>query len=329
MTLETGFWFFLGLAGLVGGAELLVRGASRLAFAVGVSPLVIGLTVVAFGTSAPELSVSVNAALGGQTDMSVGNVVGSNIFNILVILGLSAAVAPLVVDQKLVRLEVPLMIATSLLVLGMALDGEVAVWEGAVLFVLCLAYVGLLALKGRDESPVVEEEWASGLGTAASSTSEGTGRLQFAAGSLGMVAAGLVLLVVGSGWLLESAVATARWLGVSELVIGLTLVAGGTSLPELATSVSASLQGKRDIAVGNVVGSNLFNILCVLGISATLSTGIPVRPISLYLDLPVMIAASVVCLPVFFSGGRVSRWEGGLLLCGYVVYIFCLYLFSA
>jgi cation:H+ antiporter len=237
-------------------------------------------------------------------------------------------VAPLTVDQKLVRLEVPLMIGISLLVLIMALDGEVLAWEGVILVALLLAYTGFLALKGRNESPAVEEEWASGLGTDAKPLAGGMGRILFSAGSLGMVAAGLVLLVVGSGWLLDSAVAIARWLGVSELVIGLTLVAGGTSLPELATSVSASLQGKRDIAVGNVVGSNLFNILCVLGISATLSAGIPVRPISLYLDLPVMIAASVVCLPVFFSGGRVSRWEGSLLMGGYVIYIFCLYLFS-
>lgn len=315
-------WFLLGLVILVGGAELLVRGASRFALALGISPLVIGLTVVAFGTSAPELSVSVNAALQGQAELAIGNVVGSNVFNILLILGLSAVVTPLVVDQKLVRLEVPLMIGTSVLVLGMALDGKVGPGEGSVLLAGLLLYTVFLVVRGRRESPQVEAEYAEGVGTM---------RPLFRSIwlQLLLIVAGLVLLVAGSDLLLDSSVTLARMMGISELVIGLTLVAGGTSLPELATSMLAAFQGKRDIAVGNVVGSNLFNILCVLGLTAVVSGGVPVGHQSQVFDIPVMIAASLLCLPVFLTARRISRGEGFLLLAGYVLYLACLYAMSS
>ncbi|MDW8396660.1 MAG: calcium/sodium antiporter [Anaerolineae bacterium] len=312
--IEVFILFALGLGAMVGGAELLVRGASRLAAAVGVSPLVIGLTVVAFGTSAPELAVSVQSALLGQPNLAMGNVVGSNIFNVLFILGLSAVVAPLTVAQQLVRLDVPLMIGVSVIVFLLALDGSVARLEGVALFTGIIAYTIFLIIESRRESREIEEEYAREFGA------RPRGVLGVVV-NLALVVVGLVLLVVGSRWLVDSAVAIARALGISEVVIGLTLIAGGTSLPEVATSVVASARGERDIAVGNVVGSNIFNLLSVLGLTAAVSPqGVAVAPSLITLDLPVMLAVALACLPIFFTGFRVSRREGLLFLGYYVVY---------
>jgi cation:H+ antiporter len=236
MNTETLLWFLVGLAGLAAGAELLVRGSSRLAVSLGISPLVVGLTIVALGTSAPELSVSIKAALVGQPDLAFGNVVGSNIFNVLVVLGLSAVVAPLVVDQKLVRLEVPLMIVAAIAMCVMALNHMVGRVEGIILVLGLVGYTVLLLVKGRDETPDIEAEYASEYSSSDAGTLTGGRKVLRAVVAGAMSAVGLVLLVVGSDWLVAGSVATARWLGVSELVIGLTLVAGGTSLPELATS---------------------------------------------------------------------------------------------
>ncbi len=306
--------FIAGLFLLIVGAEALVRGASRLAAVLGISPLVIGLTVVAFGTSSPELAVSVKAALADQASIAVGNVVGSNIFNILFILGLSALVAPLVVAQQLVRLDVPLMIALSVIVLVFSLDGSLGRADGAMLVVGLAVYVGLLIRKSRRETAEVADEYAREFGAAGSG-----GRMWVINGVL--VAAGLGLLVLGSRWLVDSAVVFARYLGVSELVVGLTIVAAGTSLPEVVTSVVAALRGERDIAVGNAVGSNIFNIMAVLGVTAVVAPGgIGVSPGVIGFDLPVMIAVAFACLPVFFTGGVISRWEGALLLGYYVAY---------
>lgn len=300
-----------GFALLIGGAEVLVRGASRLAAAVGISPLVIGLTVVAFGTSAPEFAVSVNAGLSGQPDIALGNVVGSNIFNVLFILGLSGLIAPLVVARQLVRLDVPLMIAASFLVLILGLDGRIGRIEGGALFFTLLAYTGFLVRQSRKEN-------------SAASAADGA-RQAPAAGrwliDLAFIAAGLALLVLGSRWLVDSAVAIAQYLGVDELIIGLTIVAVGTSLPEVATSVVASIRGERDIAVGNVVGSNLFNLLGVLGLASLVSpAGMAVSETALYFDIPVMIAVAVACLPIFFTRHLIARWEGGVFFAYYLAY---------
>jgi cation:H+ antiporter len=306
-----------GVVALAGGGELLVRGASRLALALGLSPLVIGLTVVAFGTSAPEFAVSVRSAFAGQADLALGNVVGSNIFNVLFILGLSALVMPLVVAQRLVRLDVPIMIGVSLLLLLVALDGSVGRLDGAVLVAAGIAYTALAIRMSRTESPVVAAEYGREFGRAAGASAAALGLY------LALVGAGLVLVVVGARWLVEAAVAVARGLGVSELVIGLTIVAAGTSLPEVAASVVASVRGERDIAVGNVVGSNVFNVLAVLGLSATVSpAGIGVSRAALAFDIPVMVAVAVACLPIFFTGHRIARWEGALFLAYYGAYAF-------
>ncbi len=304
----------LGLVALVLGGELLVRGASALAAYLGVSPLIIGLTVVAFGTSAPELAVSLKAGLSGQADISVGNVVGSNIFNILFILGISAVVSPLVVHSQLVRREIPLMVLVSITTWGMTLTGNLGRIEGFVLFLALIVYVGWLVVESRRESQAVVQEFAEEFDKPPRSK---WGLLV----QLVWIVLGLIALALGSRWLVDGAVMIARQLGMSELLIGLTIVAVGTSLPEVVASITASLKGERDIAVGNVVGSNLFNLMCVLGVTAGIvPDGIPVAPSAIWQEFPVMIAVSVLCLPICFTGMRIDRWEGGLLLAWYVLY---------
>jgi cation:H+ antiporter len=303
-------WFGAGLILLAGGAELLVRGASRLAAAAGVSPLVIGLTVVAFGTSTPELAVSVDAAWRGASDLSLGNVVGSNILNVLLILGLSAVVTPLAVASQLIRREVPVMIGVSLLVWALALDGGIGRLDGFVLTFGIAAYTYVSIRASRREPADIRAEYDAAFGL----------RPARLAADAALVVAGLTVLVVGTEWAVDSAVAIARTLGVSELMIGLTLVAGGTSLPELATSILAAVRGQRDIAVGNIVGSNIFNILGILGVSSLIAP-IAVSPAALWFDIPVMIAVALACLPVFLSRASISRWEGAAFLAAYARYI--------
>jgi cation:H+ antiporter len=303
--------FLAGLGLLVLGADCLVRGASRLAATIGVSPLVIGLTVVAYGTSAPEMAVSVKSAWAGQPDLALGNVVGSNIFNVLLILGVSAVVTPLRVSSQLVRLDVPLMIGVSLLSLLLAGDGSLGRVDGAILFAGAVAYTVFQIRQSRREAAASRREEERSAGAKPRST----------IANLLFVASGLVLLVLGSRWLVSGAVAFAEAVGVSELVVGLTVVAAGTSLPEVATSILAALRGERDIAVGNVVGSNLFNLSAVLGLSALVSpAGLPAPPPLLRFDLPVMIAVAVACLPIFASGAVITRWEGALFLFYYLAY---------
>ena len=307
-------WFVIGLGFLIIGAEALVRGASRLAAAIGISPLVIGLTVVAFGTSSPELAVSVKSALSGQPNIALGNVIGSNIFNVLFILGVSALIVPLVVSQQLVRLDVPLMIALSVIVLILSLDKNLSRTDGIMLVAGLVIYVWFLIYQSRRETIAVQEKYAKEFG--AEKRARGN-----TLNNIGLVLGGLVLLVLGSRWLVESAVSFAKYLGVSELVIGLTIVAAGTSLPEVVTSVIAAIRGERDIAVGNVVGSNIFNIMGVLGFASIVApTGIEVSAAVIRFDIPVMIAVALACLPIFFTGGVISRLEGALLFGYYVAY---------
>jgi cation:H+ antiporter len=319
-------WFVLGLVALVVGAELMVRGASKLALSFGISPLVVGLTIVAFGTSAPELAVSVQSAWAGQVDIALGNVVGSNLFNVLFILGISAVIVPLVVHQQIIRQEVPIMIGASLLLWAMAADGGISRWEGFLLAGLVIAYTIFVIRQSRRETAAtqaeVEAEYGEAFDDASASGWDSHWSMQ-----LVMLFAGLGLLVLGANWLVEAAVAFAKYLGVSELIIGLTIVAVGTSLPEVATSILAALRGERDIAVGNVVGSNIFNILSVLGFSASIAPGdLIVAPAMLAFDLPVMVAVALLCLPVFFSRGLITRGEGVLFLALYSAYTLYLYL---
>lgn len=296
-----------GLFLLIAGAELMVRAAVRLAARLHVRPLIIGLTIVALGSSAPQMAVSLQATLTHNPDIAVGSVIGSSIFNILVTLGLSALIIPLRVSRQLVRLDIPLMIGASLLVFVLAWNEEIGRFDGILLLAALGLYLGLLLRQSRhssrphsDHPQTQPAPWFT---------------------SLLMIVAGLAMLVFAGHLLLGAAVAVATDLGFSERVIGLTVVAVGTSLPELATSLIAALRGQRDIAVGNVIGANLFNLLGVLGITALIApTPLSVSPNALDFDLPVMLGVATLCLPVFYSGYRVTRAEGLLLLGLYLAY---------
>lgn len=315
--LENIAYMVAGLAILVFGADWLVKGSSRLALAFGISPLVVGLTIVAFGTSAPELAVSVTSAYAGSSDLAVANVIGSNLFNTLFILGASALVAPLIVHQQLVRMDVPIMIGTSLLLLVLAADGRLGLWDSTLLAGLVIAYTVFLIVESRRESSAkVVAEYAEGAADAAGNQ----------AGSLPMnlllLAVGLAGLVFGSKLLVAGAIDFARLLGVSEVVIGLTIVAAGTSLPELATSVVAAFKGERDIAIGNVVGSNIFNICSVLGFSGFASLGaLTVTPAMIAVDIPLVIGTALICLPFFRVGYQFTRANGAVFLGSYALYV--------
>lgn len=301
-------FFVLGLILLLSGAEFLVRGASRLARSFGIPSLVIGLTVVAFGTSAPELAVSVKSALAGQSGMALGNVVGSNVFNVLFILGLAALILPLTVSRQLIRLDIPLLIVISGIVWWLASDGQIGRIDGAMLATGLMIYTTFLLQQGRKQGLADGEE-----------APEAPGPMWK---NLVFIALGLGALVQGSRWLVDAAVVFAEAMGVSEVIIGLTIVAAGTSLPEVVTSIVASVRGERDIAVGNVVGSNLFNLMGVLGVSAVVSPeGIMAGEAVLAFDVPFMVAVAFVCLPIFFTDGSISRWEGAFLFATYLAYV--------
>ncbi len=310
------FWVGIGLVLLVAGADALVRGASRLALSFGISPLVVGLTVVAFGTSAPEMAVSVGAAHSGNVDIAIGNIVGSNIFNVLFILGAAAVIAPLVVNAQLIRQEVPVMIGATLLLFLLSSDLGISRVDGAVLFGLLIAYTVFLVVQSRRQTSATRAEYAEAVEGLVPGETGGHRARDF-----GYVVGGLALLVLGAQTLVGAAVTIAALLGVPQLIVGLTIVAAGTSLPEVATSIVATIRGERDIAVGNVVGSNTFNLLGVAGLSSLVAPGdLPVPSSALAFDLPVMTAVAVACLPVFFTGRTIARWEGAVFLGYYVAY---------
>lgn len=310
------FHFLGGLLILIIGADLLVRGATRLAAAFGVSPLVIGLTIVAIGTASPEIAVSLQAAAGGQGDLTLGNVLGSNIFNILFILGVTSLVAPIVIAEQLIRKDAPIMLGISLIAFVLAMDGKLGLTDGLLLLAGLCVYTVFAIKQSREESKVVQKEYAQEF---APKEKQNTRRTII---DLVFILIGLGLLVLGSNWLVESATKIAASLGVSELVIGLTIVAMGTSLPEVATSVIAAMKGESDIAVGNAVGSNIFNLLGVLGIGSLVApNGITVASRILHFDLPVMVFVALVTIPIFYIDNRISRIEGGLLLSYFLIYM--------
>lgn len=298
----------LGLAALVAGGELLVRGATGLAAAARLSATVIGLTVVAAGTSMPELVVSLQSALEGNVGIALGNVVGSNIFNIAAILGLAALVQPLRVAASTLRVEWPVMMLASLLVLPFAYDALLGRAEGAVLLVGLFAFVGASVWRSRREEPD-----ADGAGASPRVVAVRPGR------DVALVALGVALLGGGSTLLIDGAVGIASALGVSQTVIGLTIVAAGTSTPELVTSLVAARRGEDDIAIANAIGSNIFNVLGILGTTALVHP-LPVPAAMLERDLWVMLALSLVLAPMLWSGRRISRPEGLLLVAALVGY---------
>lgn len=315
-----------GLVVLTLGGEMLIRGASRLAAFLGLSPLVIGLTVVAYGTSAPEMAVSVQAGLAGNPHIAVANVVGSNIFNILFILGLCALIIPLTVSRELVRRDVPVMIAASVVVYLMALDGHINRLDAFFLLIGVVGYTVTTLRSGRKKQEPVIEEYAADYGQAPSGGSRG---LRMAGFGL-LILAGLALLVLGSRWFVDGAVQVARMLGVSDVIIGLTIVAAGTSLPEVAASIIAAIRKERDIAIGNAVGSNICNLLAILGVAGMVTPGgLAVAPEMLRVDIPIMLGVALICWPIFYNGYNITRRDGALLFLAYVGYTLFLVLHAA
>ena len=301
-----------GLILLVLGAELLVRGSVGIARRLGVSPLLIGLTLVGFGTSSPELVASVTAALKGSSGIAVGNVVGSNICNVLLILGLSALFMPLAITRAAFLRDGPVLIAVTVALLAVCFWGDLPRWVGLVFVGLLLAYI-VWCYRTERQSPAE----AAHVHEQAATVPAFGGSLTF---GIGVSIAGLVLLVGGAYLLVGAAMELARDIGISETIIGLTVVAVGTSLPELATSVVAAARGQSDVAFGNVVGSNIYNVLGILGITALVQP-VPVPREIVFFDIWVMAGSSVLLVVFAMTGWRISRWEGGLFVAGYAAYI--------
>lgn len=318
---ETLIFFVLGLVLLIGGADLLVRGSSKVALIAGLSPLVIGLTIVAFGTSAPELAINIQSAFQNQSDIALGNVIGSNIFNILLILGISAMITPLMVQKQLIRLDVPILILVTTISYFICIDRIIERFEGLLMFGGLIFYLGFILRYSKEQPAEIQFISNPELSDENVETIAGQSKIKKIILNFLLIVVGLTMLIFGADRLVTSAVQLARFFGVSELIIGLTIVAGGTSLPEVATSVVAAIKGEKDIAVGNVIGSNLFNLLAVLGATAIIvPQGITVSKAVLYFDYPFMLAVTIATLPIFFTGLRISRWEGFVFFGYYVAY---------
>ena len=304
-----------GLVCLYFGAEWLVRGGASLAVRLGVTPLLVGLTVVAYGTSAPELVVSTMAAVKGQGAIAIGNAVGSNIFNIGVILGLTALICPMRVQLQILKLDAPVMLGVALLFLLFFLDARIELWEALVFLGLIVVYTVInIRIARREASTEVRHEFENGLPKPLGSTWK----------DVGFIVAGLGVLVLGSRLFVTGAVDLARMLNFSDAVIGLTIVAAGTSLPELASSLMAAWRKQPDIAIGNIVGSNIYNILAILGVSGALASPLDGEGVSLAYTL-IMIGMSAVLLAVAWTGFNLKRWEGALLLGLYGGYLWHLW----
>jgi len=304
-------WIAIGLAGLYFGGNWLVKGAARLAQTLGVSPIVIGLTIVAYGTSTPELLVSLQAALTGNADISMGNVVGSNIANIGLILGVSALIFPMVVQLQFLRREIPIMIGVSILLFILAQDGSIGGIDGLIFVIGVVGYTAFSYLVAKRAEPELVRQTQEFTAVIAKPTNT-------LLSDLLLVAVGIVVLLVGSDRLVFGAVNIANALGVPQIVIGITLVAVGTSLPEFATSVIAAFKRESEIAIGNVVGSNIFNILAILGIAGVI-TPINVNPRLLQVDMFVMIGFAVA-LFIFCINRKISRREASILLIAYAIF---------
>ncbi|KAA1423901.1 calcium/sodium antiporter [Mumia zhuanghuii] len=305
----------LGLVGLVIGAELLVRGGSGVAVRLGIAPITIGLTVVALGTSMPELAIGVDAARRGSGGLAVGNIVGTNLVNLLLILGLSAAIRPIALATRTLRFDLPAMTAAALVVFVMGSDGTLTTVEGAVLLVLGVAYTYGVLRAGRADAAERTPEGAGGA------TTEGSPSGGLARDVIGLVA-GLVVIVVGADLLVSGAVDAASSLGISDAVIGLTVIAIGTSAPELVTTLVSTFRGDRELALGNLIGSSVYNLVFILGVTAIAAPeSVPVPDEVLAADLVLMAVVAVACVPVFMTGRRISRIEGGVFVAAYVVYL--------
>lgn len=331
MELSDGLRIVGGLVLLVVGGELLVKGATSLARRMGMSTLLVGLTIVAVATSAPELAVSLDAVRGGRPDVAVGNVVGSNTVNSLLVVGVTALVARLSVERRLVKLDLPIMVGIGVLFVALAFDGRISPLDGAILLACFVAQLVLGVVVARREARAEEPARAEGAGDGASEAggdaTSGTDASLSLPLALVALVAGVGLLVVGADLLVQGAVGAATALGVSGLVVGLTIVAVGTSLPEIASSIAAVRHGEHQLVLGGVVGSNIANIGLVLGLPALIPpadggpAGIPVPSAVVALDAPLMLAAMVALLPVAFTGYVIGRREGVCFVALYAAYL--------
>jgi cation:H+ antiporter len=312
----------LGLAALITGAELLVRGGSRLAARLGIAPIVVGVTVVSLGTSTPELAIGVQSALQDDGTLALGNIAGTNTVNLLLILGLSALIRPLAMKTETLRFDLPVMSAAALLLLVMAWDGVLSRTEGVIMILGAALYAGWIVVWTCRESQAVKDEYEHELGVPSPQRTR-----RAVAVNVTLLVAGIVVIVVGADLLVDGAVQIAQTFGVSDAVIGLTIVAVGTSAPELVTTMVSTVKDDRDIAIGNILGSSVYNILLILGVTAVVAPrGAIVEPDLARIDIPVMVAATIVCIPVFITGRRVSRLEGGAFVASYLVYLMSLVL---
>ncbi|MGP4054794.1 calcium/sodium antiporter [Mycobacterium sp. 4D054] len=314
-------WFLIGLAVLIAGAEIMVRGGAVVAARLGISPIIIGLTVVSIGTSMPELAVGVVSAGGGNGALAVGNIAGTNVVNILLILGLSALLVPLSLQMRTNRFELPMMAAAALLLWALAADGRLSRLDGAILVTAAVGYTAAVIWSARRESRAIAEEFAAEFGTEPVQATVTDVRRRTMT-HVGMTIGGIVVVVIGADWLVDGAVGMARQFGVSDALIGLTVVAIGTSAPELVTTVVTTVRGDRDIAIGNLIGSSIYNILLILGVTCLVPAEGLWLPSSLVdIDIPIMVAVALICIPIFLSGRRVSRAEGGGMVGAYLAYL--------
>lgn len=313
---ESAIVLLAGLVVVLIGAELVLRGSAKFAALLGVKPILIGLTIVSIGTSAPELAVGITAAAEGRGELAVGNIAGTNMVNILLILGLSAWIRPLPLHMQTIKLDLPAMIAASIALIVMAWDGTLSRFDGALLVFAAVVYTVVLVRLTRRESGDVKREFAEEYGAPAKRNTART------LGYLAMVIVGIAVTVKGADLFVNGAVGIAQVLGVSDAIIGLTVVAIGTSAPELATTIVATFKDDRDVAVGNLLGSSSYNILAILGVTCLATPGgLHVGPEILFIDLPLAAAVALICVPVFKSDRRVSRWEGAFFVLSYIVYL--------
>ncbi|MCL1869829.1 MAG: calcium/sodium antiporter [Promicromonosporaceae bacterium] len=309
-----------GLAALIAGAEIIVNFGTRLARMLGISPLIIGLTIVSIGTSAPELAVGIDAMRRDAGSLVLGNIAGTNMVNLLLILGLSAAIRPIALQKQTFRLDLPAMVVSSILLLVLSLDGSLSTWDGALLLGVAIVYTGILLWTARREASA--EGLAKHVDESADEPPRPPRRPRQVALYLGLTVVGIAVVVLGADWLVSAAVDIAGHFGVSDTLIGLTVVAIGTSLPELATTITATIRGARSIAVGNLIGSSTYNLTFILGTSLLFGpsqVGVDQQLISL--DLPLMIGAALLCIPVFLSGRRIARVEGLAFVGAYAAYM--------
>lgn len=316
--MEPGWAIILGLGALVGGAEMVVRHGAHLARGIGVPPILVGLTIVSIGTSAPELAVGIDAFRNDAGSLAIGNIAGTNIVNLLLILGLTAAIRPLVLQLQTLRVDLPMMAGAALLTMALAADRMFTVLDGVILLLAAVGYTAVIAVRTRRENQRVVAEFEHGY------PAEPRGRVHAGLTLLRLLllVIGIAVIVIGAQWLVDGATGLAVQAGVTDAVIGLTIVAIGTSAPELATTLISTFRGDRDIAVGNLIGSSTYNLTLILGASLLFTgAGAPIDPALVWIDLPIMTAVALLCVPVFLTGLRVSRAEGIAFVTGYAIYL--------